>query len=59
MLPTIATWRDKYCFAGKGEYDGRREIMSYEVGKQALDYLIANSPAAGIWKWTSLAVSLC
>ena len=34
----------KYCFAGKGEYDGRREIMSYEVGKQALDYLIANSP---------------
>ena len=34
----------KYCFAGKGEYDGQREIMSYEVGKQALDYLIANSP---------------
>ena len=34
----------KYCFAGKGEYDGQREIMSYGVGKQALDYLIANSP---------------
>lgn len=33
----------KYCFAGKGEYDGERQIMSYEVGKQALDFLIANS----------------
>lgn len=32
-----------YCFAEEGEYHGRRAIMSYEVGKQALDFLIANS----------------
>lgn len=35
----------KYCFAEEGEYHGRRAMMSYEVGKQALDYLIANSGA--------------
>ncbi len=33
----------KYCFAGQGEYNGPREIMSYEVGCKALDFLIANS----------------
>lgn len=33
----------KYCFAGKGEYQGAKAMMSYEVGKQALDFLIANS----------------
>lgn len=33
----------KYCFAGKGEYQGDRALMSYEVGKQALDFLVANS----------------
>jgi uncharacterized protein len=33
----------RYCFAGKGEYHGDRSLMSYEVGKQALDFLIANS----------------
>lgn len=33
----------QYCFAGKGEYNGDRSLMSYEVGKQALDFLIANS----------------
>ena len=33
----------RYCFAEEGEYHGRRAIMSYEVGKQALDFLIANS----------------
>lgn len=32
-----------YCFAGKGEYHGEQAIMSYEVGKQALDWLIKNS----------------
>ena len=32
-----------YCFAGKGEYQGERELMSFEVGKKALDFLIANS----------------
>ncbi|MDF2843187.1 MAG: Radical domain protein [Herbinix sp.] len=33
----------KYCFAEEGEYKGHRELMSYEVGKQAIDFLIANS----------------
>ncbi|PXV89496.1 uncharacterized protein C8E03_106147 [Lachnotalea glycerini] len=33
----------KYCFAEEGEYHGKRAIMSYEVGKKALDFLIANS----------------
>ncbi len=33
----------RYCFAGKGEYSGQRELMSPEVGKAALDFLIANS----------------
>ncbi len=33
----------KYCFAGEGEYHGRRALMSYEVGKKALDFLIENS----------------
>ena len=34
----------KYCFAEEGEYHtGKRELMTYEVGKQALDFLVANS----------------
>ena len=34
----------RYCFAEEGEYHGgRRELMSFEVGKAALDFLIANS----------------
>lgn len=33
----------RYCFAGEGEYHGRRALMSPEVGKKALDYLVANS----------------
>ena len=33
----------KYCFAEEGEYHGRRALMSFEVGKKALDSLIANS----------------
>lgn len=33
----------KYCFAGEGEYHGRRAMMSFEVGRKALDFLIANS----------------
>ncbi|MCC8028271.1 MAG: thioether cross-link-forming SCIFF peptide maturase [Lachnospiraceae bacterium] len=33
----------RYCFAQEGEYHGRRELMSFEVGRQALDFLIANS----------------
>lgn len=33
----------RYCFAEEGEYKGRRALMSYEVGKQALDFLIQHS----------------
>lgn len=33
----------KYCFAEEGEYHGRRAFMSFEVGKAALDFLVANS----------------
>ncbi len=32
-----------YCFASQGKYAGERALMSYETGKQALDFLIANS----------------
>ena len=32
-----------YCFASQGKYNGERAIMSFEVGKQALDFLVANS----------------
>ncbi len=33
----------EYCFAGKGDYSGKSGIMSAEVGKKALDYLVENS----------------
>ncbi len=33
----------KYCFAEEGEYKGHRALMSYEVGRKALDFLIASS----------------
>ena len=32
-----------YCFASQGKYHGERAIMSYEVGKRALDFLMENS----------------
>ncbi len=32
-----------YCFASQGKYHGERAIMSLEVGKRALDFLVANS----------------
>ncbi|MBP3555523.1 MAG: thioether cross-link-forming SCIFF peptide maturase [Clostridia bacterium] len=32
-----------YCFASQGKYQGERALMSFEVGKQAFDFLIANS----------------
>ena len=32
-----------YCFASQGKYHGERALMSYEVGKRALDFLIENS----------------
>ncbi|MBE6555594.1 MAG: thioether cross-link-forming SCIFF peptide maturase [Ruminococcaceae bacterium] len=32
-----------YCFASQGKYHGERALMSFEVGKQAFDFLIAHS----------------
>ena len=32
-----------YCFASQGKYHGERGLMSYEVGKRALDFLVENS----------------
>ena len=32
-----------YCFASQGKYHGDRAVMSFEVGRQALDFLIAHS----------------
>ena len=32
-----------YCFASQGKYHGERAVMSYEVGKQALDFLADHS----------------
>lgn len=33
----------KYCFASQGDFGGQKSHMSLEVGKKALDYLVANS----------------
>ena len=33
----------RYCFAGEGEYHGRRALMSFDVGKKALDFLVEHS----------------
>ena len=33
----------RYCFASEGEYHGKRELMSAEVGKRALDLLVRSS----------------
>ena len=33
----------EYCFASQGKYQGERAVMSYEVGKRALDFLVENS----------------
>ncbi|MBO4419087.1 MAG: thioether cross-link-forming SCIFF peptide maturase [Oscillospiraceae bacterium] len=32
-----------YCFASQGKYHGDRAIMSFEVGKRALDFLVEHS----------------
>ncbi|MBQ9080998.1 MAG: thioether cross-link-forming SCIFF peptide maturase [Clostridia bacterium] len=32
-----------YCFASQGKYSGERGVMSFEVGRRALDFLIENS----------------
>jgi len=33
----------EYCFASQGKYRGDRAVMSFEVGKRALDFLIEHS----------------
>lgn len=33
----------EYCFASQGKYHGDRALMSFDVGKQAIDFLVANS----------------
>ncbi|MBQ2157134.1 MAG: thioether cross-link-forming SCIFF peptide maturase [Oscillospiraceae bacterium] len=33
----------EYCFASQGKYNGDRALMSFEVGKRALDFLVENS----------------
>lgn len=33
----------KYCFASQGDFGGERKLMSYEIGKKSLDFLIENS----------------
>lgn len=35
--------RCKYCFADEGKYHGTRKVMSAEVGKKAIDFVIAHS----------------
>ena len=34
-----------YCFASQGKYHGDRALMSFEVGKRALDFLVEHSGA--------------
>lgn len=33
----------EYCFASQGKYQGERALMSFEVGKRALDFLVEHS----------------
>lgn len=35
--------RCEYCFASTGDYQGGRSLMSEEIGKRAVDYLLAHS----------------
>ncbi len=33
----------KYCFAKQGDFGGKAELMPLEIGKKAMDFLVANS----------------
>ncbi len=33
----------EYCFASQGKYHGDRALMSFDTGRQAMDFLVANS----------------
>ncbi len=39
--------RCRYCFAGTGGFGGKRGLMSREVARAAVDFLLANSGAGG------------
>ena len=43
MVAHDCNLRCKYCFADTGEYGGKRELMSREVGEAAVEYIIAKS----------------
>ena len=43
MVAHDCNLRCGYCFAGTGEYGGKRELMSNEVGEAAVEYIIAHS----------------
>ncbi|MFR8409201.1 MAG: hypothetical protein ACLVA8_07095 [Faecalibacterium prausnitzii] len=47
-----------YCFASQGRYQGDRALMSFEVGKRAMDFLIENSGTRRNLESISSAVSL-
>jgi len=33
----------QYCFASQGDYKAKRSLMSFDIGKKALDFLLQNS----------------
>ncbi len=43
MVAHDCNLRCGYCFAGTGEYGGKRELMSREVGEAAVEYIIEHS----------------
>ena len=53
----------KYCFAEEGEYHGKRELMSFEVGKKALDFLVARQASqlgsGFLWRRTAFELPGC
>ena len=56
--PTPATSTAPTASPRQGKYQGDRALMSFEVGKRAMDFLIENTPApAATWRWISSAAS--
>ena len=43
MVAQDCNLRCKYCFGDGGSYGGKRAVMSEEVGKRAVDFIIENS----------------
>ena len=46
-----------YCFASQGKYHGDRAVMSFEVGKRALDFWWRTRERDETLRWTFLAAS--